>query len=468
MNKYDVNGEIERRKARLVAKGYSQKHRIDYNETYASVVRLESLRMSLSIACHLDLVTWQIDYIAAYLNSFTRENLYMIQPEGYVVLGMEDYVCHVLKTLYGTMQGGYDWWGELDMSFKRLGYTPSAADSCVRSKVVDGKLTLTNTYTDDVFGASSTPEGAAKAKAELASEYEIKDLGDLKMLLGMRINHDREKGTMTLDSTEYAKRVLKRFGYENCKPKYTPLPTGAVLELSQCPSTDEEREYMKDKPYHELLGCLMWLQVSTRPDLSYTVNVLSRFQANPGKAHWLAALHALQYVKATLHYHIKYTRNSEHGIKPYGYVDADYGGDPDTKRSTSGYVFIMAGGPVSWNSKRQATVTLSTTEAEYVGLTRAAQQCKWMFSFMDEINMSQQLPGTLRGDNESAIALTKNTKNHARAKHIAVKEHYIREQVKEGDIEVIHIASEDNIADIFTKPLPRPAHDRFCAMLGLF
>jgi hypothetical protein len=210
----------------------------------------------------------------------------------------------------------------------------------------------------------------------------------------------------------------------------------------------------------------MWAQVATRPDISFAVGLLAHFQSNPGPAHWRAMIHILGYIKGTLNYRITYSK-VEGGLKPIGFVDADYAGDYDTRRSTSGYVFMMAGGPVSWSSHRQPTVALSTMEAEYMALTRSAQNALWIHNSLVEINLPQSLPATIHCDNTSAIALTQSTKGHTRAKHIDIWYHYIRERVADGDIKVTHIPSSENIADIFTKPLPHVVHERMVSLLRL-
>jgi hypothetical protein len=223
---------------------------------------------------------------------------------------------------------------------------------------------------------------------------------------------------------------------------------------------------MADKQYRSALGGLMWAQVATRPDLSYAVNTLTRFQTNPGPGHWKALMHTYAYVRGTLDYTITYKKGDDESLKPVGYVDADYGGDSGTRRLTSGYVFKMAGGPVSWGSKLQATVALSTAEAEYVATTRAAQQALWMHAFLGEIGLEQQFPITLYSDNASAIALALSTKGHQRAKHIDIRHHYIRERVKEGQIDLKHVTSVNNLADVFTKALLKVLHNN--NMVGLY
>ncbi|EDR06651.1 retrovirus-related pol polyprotein [Laccaria bicolor S238N-H82] len=464
-NKYDANGNIIRRKARLVAKGYTQIPGLDYDQTYASVVRLESFRIVAAIAASLDLHIWQVDIVAAFLYSTNKFTTYMRQPPGFVVPGEERKVLRVVKTLYGMMQGGYDFQVEMSGAYESLGYYKSLADPCVHSRTIEGVQTITSTYTDDIFGASSTKEGAERAKKEIEACFEIKDVGDLGYILGIHFEKDENTGAISLSQEAYIRRILERFGMLHCNAKPTPLPSGITLSESDCPKTDEDRHYMKDKPYREALGSCMWAQVATRPDIAYALSVLARFQGNPGPAHWKAMLHLLAYLKGTIGYKITYNRGGS--LDPIGFVDADYAGDVDTRRSTSGYVFTIAGGPVSWSAKRQATVALSTTEAEYMALTHAAQQALWMYSFMSEIGLARKFPAILHGDNAASIALTLNTKGHARAKHIDIRHHYIRERVAEGEIGLVQIPSEENLADIFTKPLPRITHQKLVRALKL-
>lgn len=226
---------------------------------------------------------------------------------------------------------------------------------------------------------------------------------------------------------------------------------------------------MADKPYKEALGSIMYSQIATRPDLGFAVQYLSRFSIDPGPAHWKALEHVMAYIRGTLDYAIVYGGDGfeRESLRPVGFVDADYGGCVDTRRSTTGYIFLMAGGAIAWTSSLQATVSLSTTEAEYIALSKAAQQAMWIYAFLREIDMPQQLPALLFGDNMGSIALTRNAGNHRRAKHIDVRHHYIRERASEGDIEIIHIPSIDNVSDFLTKSLPRDAHRNIVHILGL-
>jgi len=264
------------------------------------------------------------------------------------------------------MQGAHDWAITLDRTYTEHGYYISKADSQVRSKVVDGELTLTTTWMDDVLGASTTPAGEVKAKEELRSSYEIKDLGEVKYILGMKIERT-DDGSIKLSQCTYSEYVLKCFGMAEAKSHSTPLPPGITLSIKNSPETQDEADEIKGVPYREALGSLIWLQVATYSDLFYTVNLLSHFAHNPRQAHWNALKHALSYVKGTLDYGITYFCNSS--LCPFGYVDSDYAGDVDGRKSTEGHMFFVGGGLVSWVSKRQETIALSTVEAEYMAFT---------------------------------------------------------------------------------------------------
>lgn len=462
--KFDENGELKDRKARVVAKGFTQVMGEDYGETYASVARLESVRLVCAIAASRGMHLWQVDFVSAFLNSENVYDVYMEPPPGFEE-GGGDSVWKLLKTLYGTMQGAHDWAQNLDRTYEGHGYYKSKADSQVRSRVEGDEFTLTSTWTDDVLGASSTKAGEEKAKDELGMSYEIKDLGEARYILGMRIDYDKETGTIRLSQHAYAERMLERFNMQDAKPRSTPLPAGITLSASDSPTNPEESKDMKKIPYREALGSLMWLQVATRPDLSFTVNLLSRFANNPGMAHWNALKHAMAYVKGTLNYGITYSRNAS--LQPYGFVDADFAGDSDTRRSTEGHVFFAGGGPISWASKRQETVALSTVEAEYMALTRATQQALWMRKFLNEVGLPPEQTVKIYGDNNGALATTKNDKNHRRTKHIDVKYHFVKERVAANDVSFDYVPSSQNLADILTKPLARDATMRCVDGMGL-
>ena len=410
--KWDGEGNRIKDKARLVGKGFTQQLGVDYNETWAGVTRLESVRMTAAIAAAHNLKLWRIDFVGAYLNSLTKEDIYMKQPEGFVEPGYEDYVCKLVHTIYGTMQGGHDWYETLARTYDKLGYTTSRADPCVRFKRDGENYTITDTYTDDIFGALNSDEETRKRKDEIGRVWEIKDVGEMEYFLGMRVQQDLAAGTIRLTQRPYWEHVLNRFGLDNVIPRNTPLPVGIILDNNMSPKTDSEKRKMDDKPYRSILGSVMWGQLATHPDLSFSVSLLARFQANPGIDHWNALIHVIGYIKNTLDYGLTYSRDSD--LSPSAFVDADYRGCRDTRQSTSGYVFTMAGGAVAWSSKRQTTVALSTVEAEYIAMSRCAQQMVWMHSWLAKVGVKYSSPGLLKVDNRGAITLMKNTKDHSK------------------------------------------------------
>ena len=342
--KWNEDGTIERRKARMVAKGYTQVIGENYEETYASVARLESVWLVCAIAAARNLTLWQVDFVSAFLNSDSTYEIYMEQPKGFEEGGM-DYVWKLKKTLYGMMQGAHDWAENLRKTFEGHGYYRSKADPQIRSRIYGDEFTLTSTWTDNILGASSTPEEKKWAKDELQLSYEIKDLGEAKLILGIRIDRDQKSGDITLSQQSYAQRILTRFNMDKCTPSSTPLSTGLRISIDNCPISNEEETEMANVPYREALGAIMWLQVATRPDLSYAVNILSRFAHNPGKEHWKMLKHVLSYIKGTLNYGLMYKGGGS--LNPIGFVDSDYAGCMDTRKSTEGNVFMVAGGPVS-------------------------------------------------------------------------------------------------------------------------
>ncbi|KAF7371604.1 Reverse transcriptase Ty1/copia-type domain-containing protein [Mycena venus] len=428
--KHDTEGEVIKWKARLVAKGFQQIAGVDFFETYAGVVHYESLRMLWAICVNEPgWVMWAMDVVSAYLNSEMKETVYMRQPEGFVVPGQEGKVCLMKKSLYGFMQSGRNWAEHLNASLGALGWVRSRADPAIRIRSSDTGTSIIGVYTDDIDGISSSTAAAEEAQAGICSAYDVTDVPRTATSLGMTIEYDPEAGIISISSKPYLQRVLERYG--------------AQVFATKEPLTDAERDFMADKLYREAVGSIQHAANVTCPDFT-----------NPHPEHWKAVQHLLAYIKGS-------------GIKPVGWADSDYAVDFATHRSTSGEIFMMSGGPVSWSSKRQATVALSTVEAEYVALTRSAKQAMWMYSFLVELNMPQEHPAILHCNNTGAEALARDARGHARVKHIDIREHYIRERIADGDIQIQHVESSANLADLSTKILPRDSHLTLVCALGL-
>ena len=441
-----------RYKARLVAKGYAQKEGIDYNEVFSPVVKHASIRILLALVAQFDLELVQLDVKTAFLHGTLDEEIYMSQPDGFKVPGHENWACKLSKSLYGLKQSPRQWYKRFDSFMINQKYTRSQFDHCVYfRKLQDGTFVYLLLYVDDMLIASKNKREIDRLKAQLSSEFEMKDLGEAKKILGMEIKRDKVKGTISLTQTQYLKKVLQRFGInDKAKPVSTPLAPHFKLSALMSPSTEYEREQMNHIPYANAVGALMYAMVCTRPDISHAVSMVSRYMHNPGKGHWQAVKWILRYIQGTVDIGLKFEKDRNVGKHLVGYVDSDYAGDLDKRRSTTGYVFTIAGGPVSWRSTLQSTVALSTTEAEYMAVTEAFKEAIWLHGLVEDLGIVQKQVEVFC-DSQSAICLAKNQVYHGHTKHIDVRFHFIREIIDEGNILLQKIRTADNPADMLTK-----------------
>ena len=321
-------------------------------------------------------------------------------------------------------------------------------------------------FIDDITFASSNPAAIDSAIKELASHFKLRDLGPTSFLLGIKITRDAAKREIALSQRQYIIDALERFNMSDCNPIGTPMDPGAKLSSSMSPQTPEERKLMENIPYLNAVGTLQYLATSTRPDISYAVGVLARFNKNPGIEHWKAVKHLFRYLKGSLDYKLVYGPSDSPALFTT-YTDADHGGDPDNGRSTGGYAIIIGGGAVSWSSRLQSVVSLSTTEAEYIAAVEAGKEIIWMRNLLTEFGFSITSPSPLLIDNNSAVTVAKNPEHHGRMKHLDLRFHWLRDTVEAGHISPTHIPTTTQAADIFTKPLKRPKIDVCLGLLGL-
>jgi len=291
-------------------------------------------------------------------------------------------------------------------------------------------------------------------KQELNESFDMKDLGAAKQILGMQITRDRKAKKLWLSQEKYIEKVLDRFSMSNAKPVGSPLADHFRMSVEKCPSSDDEKGKMKNVPYASAVGCLMYAMVCTRPDIAYAVGVASRFLANPGREHWEAVKWILRYLRGTSKVCLSF------GSGPAAltaYTDADMARDIDTRKSTSGFVLTFAGGVVSWQSRLQKCVSLSTTEAEYIATTEACKEMLWMKRFIEELGLEQE-NYVIFCDSQSVIHLSKNPSLHSKSKHIDVRYHWIRDVLEKKLLELEKIHTDDNVADMLTKPLAKERH----------
>jgi len=268
-----------------------------------------------------------------------------------------------------------------------------------------------------------------------------------------------------LSQRSYIDAILRRFGFEDLKPVSIPMDTQKTLSAAQSPASTSEFAAMRNVPYREAVGSLMYLALATRPDIAFAISIVSHFTIRPGLEHWESVKRIFRYLKGTRELWLTYG-SLPGGEKLQGYADAD-GSMAEDRHAISGYAFMLGGGVISWASKRQEIVSLSTTESEYVAITHAAKEAKWLRSLIAEIFHPLVDPTPLLSDNQSAIALTQDHQYHARSKHIDIRYHFIRWMVEDGTIRLVYCPTEDMVADTLTKALPSMKVKHFASELGL-
>lgn len=458
------DGSVDKFKARLVARGDQQHEGTDFNEIFAPVARLETIRTLLGTSVVRGMHIHHLDVITAYVQGDLTDELYMEQPQMFVKLHEEEKVCKLNKPLYGLKQAGREWYCKLDNYLFSLNFKNTAVDPCVYVNIKKDNDTVIIIYVDDLLIASTDLSNINKIKNLLQQKFKMKDLGNVKDILGIHVEREGDTGNIKISQKRYIQDVLKRFDMEQCNPLSTPLEQNLNIAEIELEAKNTESA-MIDKPYRELVGSLIYLANATRPDIAFAANLLSRFCTSPKLVHWKMAKRVLRYLNGTIENCISYTKEN----KLIVYVDSDWAGDTSDRRSCTGYIVCIGGGPISWNSRKQKTVALSTMEAEYMALSEATKETIYIRNLLHHIkayNLSQNAT-KIYCDNQSAIELCKNSVYHARSKHIDIKYHFSREAQERGDIVVKYISTNFMPADILTKPLTRNKHDICVQLLNL-
>jgi hypothetical protein len=452
--KRDANGVIVRYKARLVAKGYGQKHGVDYEEVFAPVVRYCSLRILLSIAVAKGIKIRQYDVTSAFLNGELKEEVFMDLPEGYEQKGK---VVKLLKTLYGLKQAPRGWHQRLKKTLIKQGFTNSDYDPGIYWRVVNGETELLGVYVDDMFWLSRRDSG--ELLKELRTEFELTDSGYLHWSLGMEFIWNPD-GSVSLSQQRYIESILVEFDMIDCKGASTPIGSGVKLVASE----DDFNEEIAHK-FRRCLGSVMYVMTCTRPDLCYAISKLSRYMSKPNEQHWIAMKRVLRYLQQTAH--VSLLLDSDSTLTVTGYCDADWGTDTDDRRSITGACFFVGGALISWMSRRQVTVALSSTESEYLALGDAMKEAIWLRGIVAELTGEKQRKVRLYGDNQGCLKLADNSAYHSRTKHIDIRAHFLRDVINRGEVELEYVRTEDMTADILTKGLGEVLHWKHLRGLGL-
>ena len=438
----------KRYKARYVAKGYSQIKDIDYHKTFSPTANLTTIRALMQIAAKQDLILHQMDVKTAYLNAPIDCEIYIEQAEGFETPSNsgEKLVYKLNKSLYGLKQSGRNWNSMLHKYLIENNFVQSNVDHCLYIKYVDGKLVIILVWVDDLIIAARNDILMSDTKQMLKDKFHMKDLGRLSYFLGIHFKQGVDY--VRMNQRKYLVKLLEKFEMSNCKPRTTP---------SEC-----DGENLTDpRRYRELIGSLIYAMTCTRPDICWIITTLSQYLSRPLKEHWIAAKHVLRYLKGTLDYELCY-RKCDDDLRLIGYSDADWASSTHDRRSISGYCFSLAktGPLISWKSKKQRTVALSSCEAEYMALAATVQEALYLAQLLDEI-IEICSPVQIYEDNQGTIALSKDPVNRQRSKHIDIRYHFIRSTINAGKVIVNYCPTTDMIADIMTKAAPRCKLQKF-------
>lgn len=454
--KRDECGHPVEYKARLVARGFTQRQGFDFDETYAPVVKIVTLRVLLAVATQMNMHIHQMDVKTAFLNGNLNEEIYMRQPDGFV---RGNLVCKLNKSLYGLKQASRMWNERFHDVILKLGFDRSMHDSCLYIKRDEHHIMYLLIYVDDLLLIGNNIDDIKHIKTSMSNVFEMKDMEEVKQFLGIHIVRDRVKGALHLDQKVYLENVLKRFGMNDCNGVSTPIERQLKLvKADGCVETNQ--------PFKELIGCLIYAAITSRPDLCAAVNYLSQFQCCATDEHWSHLKRVLRYIKATLNLHLIYVRDQRADIL-CGFADADWAGDINDRKSVSGHVFKVFGATVSWSTRKQKAVALSSTEAEYVSLSLASCEVIWLKEILIELNLPIDGPITLYEDNQSCISIVSDVRDHKRVKHIDIRYNHIRDLVSQNKIKIEFISSENQLADIMTKGLVAVTFIRLRELLGL-
>ena len=458
--KDNPNGEVIY-KARLVAKGYSQVQGRDYSETFSPTAKMSTIRMIMQVSAENKMMVHHLDVRTAYLNAPIDCEVYLSQPEGYAVSGDEGekLVWKLRKSLYGLKQSGRNWNFVLSEFFQKHDFKKSEIDPCLFYKYDGESKVYIVIWVDDIVLSVSRQREMESTKNLLKNKFHMKDLGPISYFLGIQFNQDPTTFTIDMCQEHYLKGVLARFNMADCRPKSTPCE----VKLQAYENNDNEEDTEGDtRRYREIVGSLVYAMTCSRPDLSWIVTKLSSHLNNPTKADWMTVKHVLRYIKGTLNHKLVF-RASKDGLKAIGFSDSDWASSKEDRKSTTGYCFLLnSEGPlISWKSKKQQTVALSSCEAEYMALTAATQEAIFISNLAEEFDIVADAPTPIFGDNQGSIALVKNPVSHEKSKHIDIKHHFVREKFNDGVIDVTYVPTKENVADLMTKAATKVSLDKF-------
>ncbi|SPC65519.1 related to retrotransposon protein [Ustilago sp. UG-2017b] len=444
--KLDADGVPIKHKARLVARGFTQREGIDYQETFSPVAPLGAIRAILALAVQNNWEVHTLDITMAYLNSTLKEAIYMKPPEGSGVAPGQVY--KVVKGLYGLKQSRREWNLEFDRSLQRIGFFQVECAPCIYTKGHGEDLAIVVIYVDDTLVIAPQLETVLKVKKQIGQRWKMEDSGEVSHFLGIKISRDRMKCTMTIGQSGYIDQVLAKHLDRRTRP--TTVPMKSIPEGTIIASKAQQKEYPV------IVGKLLWIANSTRPDLSHTVSVLARHMREPSQEHYQAAQRVLRYLEGTKEVGIVY-RVNELQEPLVAHSDANWASDATIQRkSTSGSVAFVYGNPVTWKSATQKCASLSAVEAEFIAATEATREVLFLKQLLRSIGIATSTP-TVYLDNTGCIQVSKDPAQHWKLKHIDTKYHFVHNNVQEGRVQIKYMDTKRNLADVLTKPVRKQA-----------
>ena len=437
-------------------------HGVDFDSTFSPVARLNSIRLIAAMACAYKLEMLHTDVPNAYLNGKATKLVLVRLPEHWnsIIgsdLGPDGSPVIMVGSVYGSPDAGRNWNKCLHNFFVSEGFTQCIKEPCLylRGKLPEG--ILVGVWVDDCYIVSGNLEIRTHLLNEMEKRFNVKNLGSISFSLGIHFAWGGNGLYMT--QTAYIDKIAAKFKLEKSKPLYVPMQKGTKPSSKMSPSNEKQKQEMASIPYKSAIGSLLYLAICTRPDISYAVSALARYSQNPGPEHWTLVKNVVQYVKHTKDHGLFFSKEVmpiEDIMSSSGYCDAAYN-DSETGKSTTGYVVMISNRyPISWRSKLSTTTAMSTMEAELIALHSVAKEIAWTRMVLGEISSLGLSPTIIHCDNNPVVQLTKGLRVMEKNKHIRPKYFYVLDLIKDHEVVVLKIGTDDQTADILTKSIANP------------
>ena len=470
LKRSNETGEIYRFKARWVCCGNRMKKGIDFDETYAAVMKMKVARAIIAIAIHHGLPLFSVDIKTAYLNADIDKELYVNLPEGFTKPGSNE-IGRLNRCLYGTPQAGRLYWLKISKTLRKLGFKETKSEPCLYVKKDKGKKPMfVGVYVDDLEIAATPEQKEWLIKGLTKEGFDIKDLGELNEIIGLSVRYDLKAGEAHISQPALIQKIIKACNLDSSTGDTKHVPMQPGLKLWGPPPSESKRTPLQQKEfesrYRSILGMVLYLAMGSRPDIAFAVSFLARFASNPDKRHWNAMKSLVKYLKGTPTHGILFTKQ-DNEISFDAFCDADWATDESDRKSVSGYMIRAMGGPLCWQSSKQKCIALSTMESALISLCTTTTEVLWWRNLMREVGLLKTEPTSIHEDNQACIAWVTNNGSPGRCRHIDLRKHFVREVVGSRKVKLVYVPSADNLADIYTKPLPRPIFSSLRDRIGV-